>query len=281
MRFIIMSGVLALMVSSQVWSAEDLLKQGGFPFSYTPVTGKKVTLNQPAGAEVFAQLPNGKQQKLATVDTFEASDQVDHIALIADFNFDGANDVALLDSLGYGGVNYFYSLFLWDKAKNKFNPFKETLSNPNLNAKNKILTTETRSGPLWYTTKYRVNKGSLYPVAEWAMIPEGEGTLQQVTLKNAKGKVIGHKVIGGQDTQNDDTGEHLPNATAQVSSVQAWLYEAPKPTVRSKMYLIKGDRVSLLNWQQNEADGTSWFLVQFKGAKLVEKWLPSSDLTLP
>jgi hypothetical protein len=38
------------------------------------------------------------------------------------------------------------------------------------------------------------------------------------------------------------------------------------------MYLINGDNVMLLDYREND-DGSEWFLVRFKGKKLVEKWV--------
>lgn len=275
-------GILFLLGYASIGLAAS--EEGQFPFKFAPVKGQSVSIDQPAGAEVIAHLPKNKQQVLAVVETYEASDNIQHIALIDDFNFDGAQDLALLESYGYGGVNLFYHLFLWDQAAQQFSKFGETISNPELDAKRQVLTTSARSGPVWSSTKYKLEQGKLYPAVDWEAITVNDGNWQRLTFKNPQGQVIGHKVVSSQDEQSGDTGENLPNAGASIKVKKAALYDRPNAAAKTKMYLIQKDIVSLLDWQPTEGDpysGAGWFLVRYQGKKLIEKWIEGSALVKP
>lgn len=275
-------GALLLFTSGSVSLAAT--QEAGFPFKFTPVPGKSVTIDQPAGSEVIAHLPNGQQQSLAVVETYEASDGISQVALTDDFNFDGAQDVAILESSGYGGVNAFYQLFLWDQAAQNFKAFGETFSNPEVDSKRQILTTSTRSGPIWYTTKYKLAQGKLYPAVDWEPIPVNDGYWQRLSFKNPQGKIIGHKVVNSQDEQSGDPGDELPFVVATIKVKKAALYDKPSMAAKTKMYLIKKDQVTLLDWQPTEGDpyaGLGWFLVRYEGKKTLEKWIEGSALLKP
>ncbi|WP_298609232.1 hypothetical protein [uncultured Thiothrix sp.] len=275
-------GALFLLAHLSLGSAAT--QEAGFPFKFTPIAGKDVTIDQPTGSEVVAHLPNGKQQSLAVVETYEASDGIKYVALTNDFNFDGAQDLALLESSGYGGVNAFYQLFFWDQQAQEFKAFGETVSNPEADAKQQVLTTSTRSGPIWYTTKYKLEQGKLYPAVEWEPITVNDGYWQRLTFKNPQGKVIGHKVINSQDEQSGDAGDNLPFVVASIKVKKAALYDKPSAATKTKMYLVKKDEVTLLDWQPTEGDpyvGEGWFLVHYEGKKVVEKWIEGSALVKP
>lgn len=274
--------LIALFLISYMSLSSAATTEEGFPFQFTPVVGQTVTIDQPAGSEVIAHLPNGKQQSLAVVETYEASDGIKSIALTNDFNFDGAQDVALLESIGYGGVNLFYQLFLWDRHTQAFKKMGETFSNPEVDPKKQVLSTSARSGPIWYTTKYQVEQGRLYPAVEWEPVIAGDW--QRLTFKNSQGKVVGHKVVNNQDEQSGDAGDNLPFAVSTIKVKKAALYDKPNLATKTKMYLIKKDQVTLLDWQPSEGDpytGEGWFLVRYEGKKITEKWVEGSALIKP
>lgn len=277
-------GLGALLLVTQLSLGSAATQETRFPFQFTPMTGQKVTIDQPTGSEVIAHLPNGKQQSLAVVETYEASDGIKYIALTNDFNFDGAQDLAILESSGYGGVNAFYQLFLWDQQTKDFKVFGDTVSNPEVDAQQQVLTTSSRSGPMWYTTKYKLGQGELYPAVEWEPITVNDGNWQRLTFKNPQGKVIGHKVVNSQDEQSGDAGDNLPFAVATIKVKKAALYDKPNDSAKTKMYLVKKDAVTLLDWQATEGDpytGEGWFLVRFEGKKVFEKWIEGSALVKP
>lgn len=273
MKVIALAG-LGLLLGSPVW-ADDMQEQKSFPFSFTVDGSNKVTVEQQGKTKVNAILPSGKSQLLAELDPVDEEAMAGMpefpVAQVADFNFDGSNDVAILDGNGYGGVNLFYRLYLWNKASVSFQEFAEPISNPEIDNSKKTVTSSQRSGPRWFSTEYRSDKGKLYPAMETEMLSIGEDTFDYATFKNAAGKVTGHKI----------TGEGDGDATATIQIDKAWLYDKPNAGSKTKMYVIKGDTVTLLDWKAKEADSfgdDGWYLVRYKGRKTIEKWLDSASL---
>lgn len=66
---------------------------------------------------------------------------------------------------------------------------------------------------------------------------------------------------------------------SSVLSGKAWLYSAPSSASKTNMYLIKGDRVQLLEF--NDANGF-WYFIKFrsKGNKFALKWVKCEDLAV-
>lgn len=239
------------------------------PVSYSPVAKVKVVIEQQKNA-VIAKLPGGKTQPLGEMpDVPEGSQEIDGLLLQDDFNFDGQGDVAVLDGVGYGGVNLFYRLYLWDKTANKFHEFRETISNPTLTQETGTLSTGQRSGPRWYTTDYRFRKTKPYIWSESTMVG-AEGDLYFAKLYNSAGKVLKTVVAETQDPSSID--EKTPQAVRKIVVGKAPLYDKPDAASKTSMYLVKGDKPTLLDYRENE-DGSEWFLIRFKGKKLVQKWV--------
>ena len=58
--------------------------------------------------------------------------------------------------------------------------------------------------------------------------------------------------------------------TFRITKPKAYLYSSPnKPT---KMYVLKGDDVELVDRQDD------WLKIRFKGKKVVEGWIKRSDV---
>lgn len=262
-----------LLANSAVW-AGSMQEQAAFPFSFTISKGQPVTLALSKG-KLSAKLPGGSTQTLVAAEPLEGGVTAEPIpvALVADFNFDGMQDVAIQDGIGYNGVNVFHRLYLWDKASKKFTEYPETISNPALDVKQQTLTSSARSGPLWSYTEYHVAKGKLYPAEENQMLAAGDGAWEYLTFKNASGKVTGHKVVGEVDGKAGD-------AIASIAIDKAPLYDKPKASAKTKMYVVKGDKVTLLDWKEGTdgALGAGWFLIRYHGKKVIEKWIASDAL---
>jgi hypothetical protein len=73
-----------------------------------------------------------------------------------DVNFDGIKDVAVLDGIGYGGVNFFYNYFIVNEETKKFEDYRKIphVSNFIFDNENKVITSVYRSGPEWFTDEY-------------------------------------------------------------------------------------------------------------------------------
>ena len=78
---------------------------------------------------------------------------------VQDFDFDGIRDLAIPVAEGYGGVNMVYAVYRWQGPNQKLQPIQFegsdwNIVNPKLHPKSKHVTTDSRSGPLWYGTDY-------------------------------------------------------------------------------------------------------------------------------
>lgn len=94
--------------------------------------------------------------------------------IIADFNFDGYSDLAVLDGIGYNGVNMFYRIYLWEKGQLRFREIKTAISNPVLYKDSSLIMSAQRSGPRWYQTLFRVVNGEIYRYADAQMLDTPE-----------------------------------------------------------------------------------------------------------
>ncbi len=280
MKTIAVFASLGLLLASPVW-ADDMQEQKSFPFSFSVDGSNKVTVEQQGKTKVNAKLPNGKAQPLLQLEPMDADAEAGMpefpVAQVADFNFDGSNDVAILEGNGYGGVNLFYRLYLWNKGSGSFKEFVDKtseesgISNPEVDSAKRIVRTSARSGPRWFSTEYHSDKGRLYPAVSTEMLSVGEDAFDYATFRNAAGKVTGHKI----------TGEGDGDATATIQIDKAWLYDKPNSGSKTKMYVIKGDTVTLLDWKAKEGSNfgeDGWYLIRYKGKKTIEKWLDSSSL---
>lgn len=120
--------------------------------------------------------------------------------IIADFNFDGAADLAVLDGIGYNGVNMFYHVYLWEKGQLRFRAVKETISNPVLYKELSLIVSAQRSGPRWYQTLYRVVKGEIYRYADAQMLNAPE--LWGLVFPDEKGQPGKRAVVTAQWLDN-------------------------------------------------------------------------------
>lgn len=103
-----------------------------------------------------------------------------------------------------------------------------------------------------------------------------DGDLYFVKIYDAAGKML-TKVIANTQDSSDVTAK-TPAATRNITVEKAVLYDKPDAKTKTKMYLIKDDKVTLLDHRE-EDDGVEWFLVRFDGKKRVEKWVEWSALS--
>ena len=60
--------------------------------------------------------------------------------------------------------------------------------------------------------------------------------------------------------------------TLTIKSPQAILHDAATDESATKMYVITGDKVTLLS-ESTDAAGVVWYLIRFEGSKAIEKWI--------
>ncbi|MCX7634046.1 MAG: hypothetical protein N2Z22_12010 [Turneriella sp.] len=147
--------------------AAPSLREAKFPATTLPDKKQRIVIRLQEGMAIADT--GARQQKLSAFEPDAAAAQLSPL-LLGDFNFDGHEDVAVLESIGYGGVNVFYRLWLWDNKVQQYQEFEHSISNPQLNGKRKSLLSGQRSGPRWYQTIYLAANGELEHYAEAAML---------------------------------------------------------------------------------------------------------------
>lgn len=243
------------------------------PVTFSPVAGSKVTVKQ-QGSKVIATLPNGKTQSLGELpDVPEGAMEIDSLIIQDDFNFDGMGDVGLLEGVGYGGVNMFYRLFFWDKTAGRFQEFKQEVSNPTLTTATKTLNSAQRSGPRWYTTDFRFKNGKPYTWMETVVVSP-EGDLYHARIYQPDGKLL--KTLVAATTDPAGINEKTKPAVRKIVVDKAPLYSKADVATKTRMYVIKGDKVELLDYAADEQQ--EWFFIRYKGQQVVEKWVEASAL---
>lgn len=200
MKFVTMriSVVLSCFAVTPYFASDaTLVAPKKIPVSYEPAKGFEVKLSHKKG-RVIANFRDGKSQDLGPWEKADIEGVTDALVL-GDFNFDGTTDVGVLEGVGYGGVNLFYRLYLFDAARATFVQFKKTVSNPAVHPKQKLLISAQRSGPRWYQTIFMAKGGKLETYAETEMLDDP--TLWGVRFLDADGKEQSRAVLEAGDLE--------------------------------------------------------------------------------
>lgn len=160
------------------------------PLSFSPETSNAVKVFLKKG-RIVLQVNQDKAVDVGELDT-GAGMTGNKPVITADFNFDGATDLAVLDGIGYNGVNMFYRLYLWEKGKKRFREIKEPIGNPVLFPQQKLIVSAQRSGPRWYQTLYKIVNGDVYLFAQGQMLNSGD--LWGVTFPDERGE-LGERAV--------------------------------------------------------------------------------------
>ncbi len=206
------------------------LQEAKFPLTFTPEKSLKVTIKMADGV-VLARLPAGRQQKLSAYDSADVGVEAAPL-LIGDFNFDGYKDIAVLEAIGYGGVNLFYRVWLWQSKEQKFQEFSGSISNPVLNSKSQMLISGERSGPRWYQKVFAANGGNLAEYAEAEML--GAPSFWGVVFSDGTRAVADAKWFDGDLRQAPKVSAEL--ALGKCSGVQK--QNEKSPTKRNVRVLL-------------------------------------------
>lgn len=205
---------------------------------------------------------DGKTQSLLDLPDPEERQYSEHIALQGDFNVDGLQDIAFFVSSGYAGVNQFYDLFVSD-GRGRLTPLME-ISNPSLNVEKQQLSTAQRSGPRWYETVYQFKEGRIIQHIDYSMI---DASLFHREIYQGD-KRLSSAVVSNQDAESNEL------LVRKITIDKATLYNQADESTATRMYVIKGDDVTLLDYKEpNMYDG--WFFIRFNGRRVIEKWIRS------
>lgn len=246
-------------------------------FKSTDTTFEEIRINQDThiklhfkAGQVSVEYANGKSAVLEAIEDF-MNDEAQ--IFINDFNFDGTSDIAVAVSYGYMGVNVFTNLYLYDTKSKTYKPSLKQISNPRPLLKTKELRTSMKSGPWHYTTLYRYHQGKAYKYRAWQEPPTEIGLFQHEFF-DPQGKLVKRLVINEADEKKDLSA--LQPATRKVTAKKAFLYDKAGAEAPTKMYLVAGDEVALLEIKM--VDYNHWYRVRYQGKKTINKWLSHTSL---
>lgn len=188
---------------------------------------------------------NTQQFALETIDDSGSPAQGD--VLVEDFNFDGFNDVGVPIGIGYNGVNIFYEVHKYDPKQKKLVPVKQNgfeVSNPAFDTKNRILITNSRSGPAWYGLDFKFDQGQPWKFrARNPKILLGFANDQALVIQyleyNKAGQVVSSSL---QDEDVNGNG----GSVKRVITKKMFLYTSPQESAKTNSYIIRGDTVLIL-----------------------------------
>lgn len=174
--------------------------------------------------------------------------------LAADFNFDGFTDLAIPETEGYGGVNYFYMIYLYnEKGFEAISlPEADLACNPYLEKETQTIKTSCKSGPIYYRQDFRFENSKPY-----------------ISFENAQLSV---DAIGGLfwvETTYDSDGKKLSvtitnNADDSLPATVTWdklrLYTSPDKASRTDIYLEQGHEVEIIALN----DDNTWVNISYK-----------------
>jgi hypothetical protein len=246
-----------------------------FPLAYAPTVGVGVSIDVKQG-HLIARLPGNKSQDLGEVEFEERFNAA--LILQADFNYDGYGDFAIHSGSGYAGAISGYQIYLWDAVQGRFNAYKEIVGNPVLVPSRKALLDGSRDGPRSYTSELRPQNGKLYEaVLRQEAVADG---IDYVTFYDPSGEILAARVVESPTDPTQDLAARPP-ARVRIKVDKTWLHDAPNAAGKTRMYLIKGDAVTLLDYKPKEDEpmgGYGWFLARFVGKKIIEKWIDGQAL---
>jgi hypothetical protein len=196
--------------------------------------------------QLEVKIGNSTQQfALETIDDTGSPAQGD--VIVDDFNFDGFNDLGVPVGIGYNGVNIFYEIHRYDPKQKKLVAIKQNgfeVSNPAFDTKNKILITNSRSGPAWYGLDFKFDNG-----VPWKFrarnprlllgFPNDQALVIQFLTYTKAGKLISSRL-------EDEDGQANGEIVKRVISKKMFLYTTPKESAKTTSYIIRGDTVQIL-----------------------------------
>ena len=194
--------------------------------------------------------------------------------VVSDFNFDGWTDIAVPNSIGYGGVNYFYDLYTFQTSKSKFVPLEfpgeAGLCNPVIGRATRTLETSCKSGPRYYYTDYRFarDKPYVHRSAEMVVLnafDSDQYLVYAVTTFNSSGKSLRSSI------SDDPHSEVAPLRYLPVP--KAMLYSAPRASAITRNYIVRNDAIRILSVFDGEAG--QWLRIAYQSRKLgrIVRWI--------
>jgi hypothetical protein len=216
---------------------------------------------------------NNKTQSL-TLDSLSFGSEIAGSILLDDFNFDGFTDIGIPTGIGYGGVNYFYDFYIYDRSSQRFksllspDPDSGGWCNPQLEQKSKTIFTSCKSGPQWYSQNYRFYRAKPYVYQSGEMVilegfPDNDLLWRETTF-NPNKQVIRSKIFNYGTTKAP---------VLRIPQTKIFLYNAPRDTAVTNSYIIKNDLISIL--EVKETDSGQWLKIAYHSQKIgwIKRWI--------
>ena len=188
----------------------------------------RIGLEKPSEFEDIESLSNFTHESLIT---------------IGDYNFDGYSDIGILTGVGYGGVNIFRDYHFYDPRNNVYHRYLEEVSN--LAIEGTTLISDVRSGLSHYETQYKIKDKKPYKSLE----KEEFVVADYVMEFDDKGKVIKSYYVPS----------HL-----RIVTKKAYLYSEASEDKRTKSYVVKGDKVKIV---EIGIITFPWIKIEYQGTK--------------
>ena len=243
-------------------------------FAHPAFEGAQATVRV-EGGRVVAETGNDAltlQEGVQADDLFQGEMAV----LLMDIDFDGYLDVGLLDGVGYGGVNMFWTFFRAD-AERLFVP-AGTVSNPERDDIMGTIISSSRSGPFWTRDVYRSERGELDLQFSRTM----RGEYDVVVFPGGKGEAM-HVVISSiaPDPWDAEAVEDpMFHVTAMATNTgRSYFYDAPDEATRRSAYLVEGD----IGRVTDVTETGDWLHITFTHSQTritTEGWMRAEDLAV-
>lgn len=220
----------------------------------------------------------GSKKQSLSFDSFTPEEQPLSRVLVDDFNFDGFIDIGIPTGIGYGGVNYFYDFFTFERSSRTFknmdtpDPNTGGWCNPQLETKTKTIFTSCKSGPKWYGENFRFYRAKpyLYQSGEMVIL---NGFPDDKNLSN----LIWHETTFNHNKRIIRSRFYDYGTTKapirRIVQAKVFLYTAPTDNAITKNYIIKNDLISIL--EVMDTDNGQWLKIAFQSQKFgqITRWI--------
>ena len=243
------------------------------------LTAKTVTINKGSDYEAIVTSKGdnlylthkGVKKKIFTTDIPNYDDNQDLEFNIDDMNFDGKEDITVIEMKGYGGVNNYYKIFLTQNGSYKESNL--SLSNYELYPSYRTILSEYKSGPRHFADLYSVdNEGKEHRFVNYENY-RGDDLcfIKELELDNPREIGKTNDVLSCKALLEK---HEVVKLYAKVIKKKALLYNRDSDKKSNGMYVIKNDMVELIGGTA-ESDKV---LVRFRGKRVVTKYIKVEDL---
>lgn len=188
--------------------------------------------------------------------------------LVDDFTFDGAADLMVPSSTGYGGVNWFYVLYRYSRTAQRLEPVKmdEEFCNPAADPVAKVLKVPCKSGPAWHDDAFQFTAGGVpFRHRESSLVTlqgfpdDAEAAVYLIEYRDAGKKRLRSEVRDAEDPARP--------AVRLIPAGRVYLHTSANAKTRTGAYIVKGDRVELLDVTTEASGGAQWLQVAYRSAR--------------